>query len=306
MQISIIVPSFNGVSLLKQALPSIRTLADVLQEVSEIIIVDNGSSDGSVDLVSQAAEQDPRINLITLPENRGSTGAINAGAAAATGTHLLLLNNDCQIAADVLQQLIDRTQQVSDAAAVVADADADVSLTDADDALVDPDTALVAVQPVVQSPDGSIENAGFVMDKRIAKAEPITDLADPRLCDAALSRWDDHQELFFGLSATCLLIDRAVFVKIGGLDESFHSYLEDVDLSIRLARAGLRYAVVTSATVVHQHMATSTRMGRYKQTRDLLNWMRIITNHYSLMLMVRYVGPLLIERLRNLSGWLKG
>ncbi|MGB4870833.1 MAG: glycosyltransferase, partial [Candidatus Promineifilaceae bacterium] len=88
--ISIIIPHLNGRHHLDDCLKSLRrqTWRDF-----EALLVDNGSTDGTQDYV---AENYPEIKLIQLPENRGFTGACNAGWQAARGEIIILLNNDTE------------------------------------------------------------------------------------------------------------------------------------------------------------------------------------------------------------------
>jgi GT2 family glycosyltransferase len=88
-------------------------------------------------------------------------------------------------------------------------------------------------------------------------------------------------------------------------DESFHSYLEDVDLFIRLNKNGYHYSPLLSASCVHFHMSTSKKMGFYKEYHDFANWIRIIFKNYSISFIIKHFPWLLVERLKNLSGILK-
>lgn len=94
-------------------------------------------------------------------------------------------------------------------------------------------------------------------------------------------------------------------MKIGMWDESFHSYLEDVDLAIRLYKAGYKVAPCLDAEVTHEHMATSSKMGLYKEKQDVMNWWRLVFKHPDVFLRPSTIFPLLLERGRNMSGLLK-
>ncbi|WP_211746484.1 glycosyltransferase family 2 protein [Paenibacillus sp. Marseille-Q4541] len=86
---SIIIPSFNGVALLKQCISSIKQYTE---EPYEVIVVDNGSTDKTFDYCASQ-----KIRFISLPENRGFPAACNAGLRLARGDSLLLLNNDVTV-----------------------------------------------------------------------------------------------------------------------------------------------------------------------------------------------------------------
>ncbi|MFW5703427.1 MAG: glycosyltransferase family 2 protein [Patescibacteria group bacterium] len=279
MKLSVVIPTFNGKEQLQESLPIlISSLASILDESEfQVIVTDNASTDGTVEFLNSTY---PHITVLSLDTNTGFTGASNAGVRQAEGTYLLLLNNDCMVSADTLSYLIQ---------------------------YLDSNPSLSAVQPAVVSPEGTVENIGFILDIRIAKAVAVTDPAQLPSGEkkSPTMTWQPETTHFYGLSATCLLIRRTDLCAVGLLNESFHSYLEDVELMIRLAKAGKRYRGLPDVQVIHHHMATSSRMGSYKQQQDFKNWIRIILLHYRPMMLVRYAVPLAIERLRNLSGIIK-
>lgn len=88
--LSVIIPNWNGVSHLPTCLELLRK--QTYQQL-EVIVADNASTDGSQALIRA---QFPEARLIELPENRGFTGACNAGLRAANGDFLALLNNDTE------------------------------------------------------------------------------------------------------------------------------------------------------------------------------------------------------------------
>ncbi|MCX7996507.1 MAG: glycosyltransferase [Patescibacteria group bacterium] len=271
MNCDIIIPNFNGKELLQQHLPN---LLRSIPRSSRIFIhvVDNGSQDGSVLYLKSLETRYTNLEIHALGRNSGFSGACNWGASYSEGEVLVFLNNDCTLSYPVLEKLYSALSE-----------------------------SVVAVQPVILTASGNVENCGFLMDKRIARAKPVT---DPTQCEAyySFANWDSGLEIFYGITAACLAIRRDIFRKLGGFDESFHSYLEDIDLSIRIAKARLQYRVCTDATVVHQHLATSSKMGIYKQKRDFLNWIRIIYKHYSWTSILKNGIALSAERLRNLNG----
>src|SRR6056297_2781478 len=91
MIISIIIPNYNGLYYMKQFLPSILEQDSI---ENEIIIVDNGSDDGSVDWLKSLGEE---LILIELEKNYGFSKAINEGITKATGEYIVLLNNDIML-----------------------------------------------------------------------------------------------------------------------------------------------------------------------------------------------------------------
>jgi len=273
MDVSIVIPTLNGYSLLQKTL---RTIVDgkVKGLSFEVIVVDNGSTDQTLDLLKKDF---PDVVTVELLTNHGFTAAVNAGAVRAKGMYLLILNNDCIFSLKDLKKLISFLKK---------------------------NQSYIATQPVILTTQNIIEQIGYTVDLIKAKAHVIKNTSYD------FSQWNDQKDLFskgrmYGLSATCLLIQKDIFKKIGMLDESFHSYLEDVDLFIRLAKKGYAFAPCLEVTASHEHMATSKKMGNYKEKHDFSNWIRIIFKNYPLSFLLFHVPSLFIERLRNLSGLVK-
>src|SRR4051794_4629798 len=100
---SVVIPNWNGRDLLEKYLPSVIS-ATARHPGSEVIVVDNGSSDGSADFVLQHF---PEVRLLALPQNLGFGGGSNAGFRAAKNDIVVLLNSDMRVAPDFLQPLLD-------------------------------------------------------------------------------------------------------------------------------------------------------------------------------------------------------
>jgi GT2 family glycosyltransferase len=213
------------------------------------------------------------VNL-TSGGHYGFTRACNIGASTAKGDLILLLNDDCTLSPRTIRRLSATLQENPD---------------------------IVATQPVIYDPRGNVENIGFTIDIRIGKALPVTNPSFfCTICQAS------PVGSVYGLSATCLLIKKEAFVSLGMFDESFHSYLEDVDLALRMHKCRMRVMPCLDAQEVHEHMQTSKGMGNYKQKQDVKNWLRIVWKHRDVFLTSGSLLPILVERGRNLSGLLKG
>ena len=100
-KVSVIIPNYNGMQYVKRCLDSLmeQTLKDW-----EILFIDNGSADGSRELVEK---EYPLVRVIALPENLGFCGAVNIGIHAATAPYVVLLNNDTEAEPEFLQELYD-------------------------------------------------------------------------------------------------------------------------------------------------------------------------------------------------------
>lgn len=100
MEVSVVIPNFNGIAFLDSVLASLegQTMSNF-----EVILVDNGSTDGSCSFVTANY---PWVHLIELSENFGFCGAVNAGIRAAKAPYVLLLNNDTEVKEDFVEEML--------------------------------------------------------------------------------------------------------------------------------------------------------------------------------------------------------
>ena len=187
---------------------------------SEIIVVDNGSTDGSL---SWLAANYPGVRVVRLAENRGFAAGCNAGIAAASGSLIALLNNDAVADPRWLESLI-----------AVAEGR--------------PDVGMVASKMVLRHQPTVVDSTGICLD--------VTGVAwDRRVGQSADT--EDHLEEIFGPCAGAALYRRELFADVGGFDEDFFMYLEDVDLAWRARLAGWRCVYAPAAIVHHEHSASA-------------------------------------------------
>lgn len=147
----------------------------------------------------------------------------------------------------------------------------------------------IAVSPVLKKPNGNIENLGYKV-LPIGRVELITNVTRGELD---------------GLTAACLLIKKAAFLLVGGFDERFFAYLEDVDLFLKLKKRGKKFGICLEEEVIHNHMTTSSKMGNFKEMQDVKNWYLVIFNNWNAKTIIKHFPSILLERIRNLSGLVK-
>lgn len=156
-----------------------------------------------------------------------------------------------------------------------------------------PIASLGGINPIILAPTGSIESAGIVIERR-GKAIPLTTVhsSQPFQTDA--------------LNGACLFFPRSVIESVGVFDERFESYLEDIELSLRIRRAGLDLWVLPQLSIVHQgHATTVSLLGRRKAWLDTKNWWRIIFKYWIWQDWTTTGFSIVAERGRNLSGVMK-
>lgn len=154
------------------------------------------------------------------------------------------------------------------------------------------DRSVGSVNPIIFDTKNNIESAGIKILKR-GKAFPIVEIPEIKA------------QIVDATNAACVLYNRDALIKTGLFDEKFGSYLEDIDLSLRLLKNGYSNLVVNTVKVVHQKHQTSGSINFNKPYHDFKNWLYVIAKNWSITDVIKNFIPILIERGRNISGMLK-
>ena len=225
-----VIPNWNGEMFLSTCLSSLRRQT---YEDFETVLVDNGSSDGSVAFVE---ENFPEIRIVRLPENGGFTAAVNAGIRASEAEYVVLLNNDTEVEGRWLEALVRAADE-------------------------HPEVGLFASKLVDFRDRRMLDGAGDALRK--------TGLPY-RIGHGEIDRGQFEEEaLVFGACAAGALYRRRLFGEIGLFDADFFSNCEDGDLSFRAQLAGYRCLYVPGSVIYHigsastggKRSATNTRLG---------------------------------------------
>ena len=189
----------------------------------EIIVVDNGSTDGSVEFLRS---RHPGIKVIALPENRRFTGGNNAGVLAAQHDIVVFLNNDMQVESGFIRPLLDGFRDES--------------------------VFSVSCQVFFQDRTRRREETGKT---RVRWRTGFLEAAhDP------INEVDGHAKytpIFWGGGGSCAF-DRRKFLALGGLDTLYDPfYLEDTDLSYQAWKRGWRNLLAVESVVIHKHRGTN-------------------------------------------------
>ncbi len=224
--VSVIIPSWNRRDLLAACL---RALFAQTWEPFEAIVVDNGSTDGSADLVAE--EWGGRVRLIRNARNEGYARAVNQGIRAARGAFIATLNNDAVPDPGWLAALMEAAGRDPRAGMVAC------KIVRFEDPRILDGTGLLIY------PDGSSRARGRLEEDR-GQYDALPEALLPSGC-AALYR-------------------RAMLDEVGLHDESFFAYCEDTDLGLRARLAGWTCAFAPKATVRHHYSASS---GHYSEMK---------------------------------------
>lgn len=212
MRASVILVNYNGRSHLERCLPSVLS---TLTPEDELLVVDNGSTDGSADWVEKTF---PSVRLIRAPINGGFGYGCNLGAHYARGHYLIFLNPDTTVAPGWLDALV-------------------APLADPQVALVTPCILWMGAPERVNAAGNEVHPTGLAFCRGLGM--PATALSEP--------------EEVAAISGAAFGIRRELWEALGGMDETFFLYVEDTDLSWRAWLAGYRCLYVPTPTVSHDY-----------------------------------------------------
>ncbi len=231
--VSIVIVSYNTRDLLVRCLHSV---ADSARDVSiEIIVVDNASADGSAEAARSAT---PHAQVLAQATNTGFAAACNVGVAAASGTHVLLLNPDTEMRSGCIEALLDCLNRHPDAGIIGG-------RTVHEDGTLDPHSCWA--QPSLWSL--------VCFATGLSAVFPSTRAFDPE----SLGSWGRDTEREVGVVTGCLLLcPRTVWDRIGGMPEVYFVYGEDVEFSYRARELGYRPRITPDAEIVHVRGAASS------------------------------------------------
>ncbi|MBP6015975.1 MAG: glycosyltransferase family 2 protein [Candidatus Promineofilum sp.] len=280
--LSIIIVNWNVRDLLRNCLHSIDAGRGTLSV--EVIVVDSASADDSVAMVR---DEFPWVSLIPCAENVGFPRGNNLGLAEALGTYLLLLNPDTVILADVLPKMVAFLQACPDVG---------------------------ALGPQLLNTDGSIQSSrrrfptaatGFLESTWLEGLAPgvlrryyALDLPDDATADVD---W---------LTGACIMVPRTVYEEIGGLDEGYYMYSEELDWCRRIKAAGRRVVYYPAAQVIH-HIGKSSEQAvtarHINFQRAKLRYFRkyhgrVLAGALRAFLLAHYAWQLALEGVKGLLG----
>ncbi len=245
-KVAVVILNFNGKNFLQQFLPSILNYS----KEAEIIVADNGSTDGSADFVKN---EFPQVRLIGLSENKGFCGGYNTVLKQIQATYYVLLNSDVEVTPNWLEPVID---------------------------LMDSDITIAAAQPKILSyrAKTKFEYAG-------AAGGQIDTLGYP-FCRGRLfdSIEEDHGQYsdtvkIFWASGACLFVRSDRFHEMHGLDEDFFAHMEEIDLCWKLTRAGHKILYQGKSTVYHVGGGTLSASNPRKTYLNFRNGLSLLLKH---------------------------
>ena len=259
--LSIIIVSFNTRDLTRQCLQSIYKNTDRIR--FEIWVIDNGSSDGSAEMIER---EFPDVNLIRNKNNRGLAAATNQGLEKSEGRYVLTLNSDTVILPDTFEKLV---------------------------RFMDLHPEAGAATPRLVLEDGS-PHSNFIGKLPTLKSDLLGVLCRTRLANklqgllsnACYGNWTDYsrtQEVPFILWGTCFVVRRDVLKTVGLQDPRFFVYSEDWDWALRIVKSGWKLYYVADATIIHFGGLSTKQSSGKMNAQFWKSRCRVLQKHSGLM-----------------------
>lgn len=221
--VSFVICNYDGRDYLQALFESLRAL-DYPRELIECIVVDNGSSDSSPEFIQQNL---PEVKLIRNSQNLGFARACDQGAEAARGEWLAFVNNDMRLDPGWLRRLFAALGKCGD------------------DVVCGGGKILSWDGRKVDFIGGTLTFYGHAFQREFGEDVPTVSADAP-------------EEILFACGGS-MLIRRDVFIEVGGFDEDYFAYFEDVDLGWRLWLMGYKVIFVPQAISYHHHFGTTKR-----------------------------------------------
>jgi len=270
---SVIIPNLNGQLFLATCLNSILgSLQEANINTFEIILVDNASTDNSINLFCQTI-QNQQSSIIFNKTNHGFAKAINQGIKKAKYDYIVVCNNDIKLHKNWFKYIQKK----------------------------------ITIKPnystyfgLVLNQDGTkIESIGLKYFWRGKATNTGNGLATK--IDHKWNPIIGKSRKIWGASASLVVYKKEIIQKIGGFDNDFFAYEEDVDLSFRLNRSGFKTLLIPKAISYHIGGATSGKMGNLRVEMDTKNWFYIIIKNYPLKKIFTHLPSIITERFKNLK-----
>lgn len=227
-RVTVVVLNYNGLRHLEDCFTSLLSL-DYPKDRLELMLVDNGSSDGSLGFMR---ERFPSVRLVETGSNLGFAAGNNYGAERAAGEYVAFLNNDTRVEPNWLSELVGNLR-----------ADEEQGVVCASSLMLDWEGKKIDFY------SGSVNFHGFGFQPSYGL--PVGAVHP------------ESRELLFACGGS-MLIRREVFLQVGGFDPDYFAFFEDVDLGWRLWLLGYRITLTPTAITYHRHHGTASGMGNHR------------------------------------------
>ena len=245
-QVAVVILNYNGEELLRKFLPSVLKF----NGDAKIIVADNNSSDGSIDILTK---EFPLVEVIRISSNLGFCGGYNYALSKVEAKYYVLLNSDVEVTENWIEPVI---------------------------SIFEKDKSIGAAQPKIlsHSDKSSFEYAGA--------AGGFIDILGYPFCRGRIfnslekdnQQYNDAVPIFWATGA-CLFVRADLFKKMGGFDEDFFAHMEEIDLCWKLNRAGYSIFYQGASTVYHVGGGTLSATNPKKTYLNFRNALSLIFKH---------------------------
>lgn len=245
-KITVVIPNCNGIGFLKECLDSVLEQAADTPEY-EVLVVDNGSADGSLELLQKSY---PQVHVEALPENTGFCHAVNIGLRLSSSPYVILLNNDTKVKSEFIKNLCYAIENKPDAFSVSA-------------------KMLMWDNPELLD-DAGDRYCVFGWAYARGKGKPAEQYSVP--CE------------IFAACAGAAIYRKSIFEEIGYFDEEHFAYMEDLDMGYRARIYGYRSYYEPGAEVIHYGSASSgSRYNKWKTSLASANNVYVVGKNMPLL-----------------------
>jgi len=245
--VSVIIPNFDGKYLLNDCLGSLK-----LQSFKdlEIILVDNASTDNSIEYVEKKF---PKVKIIRLNKNYGFAKAINTGIKIIKTKYAVFLNNDTQVGKDWLKSLVDCADNHPEVISVNSKL------------LNFYHKKIIDGMGILTNEVGQARSIGFGEEDR--------------------GQYDKEQYIF-GATGGASLFRREEFIKVGLFDENYFMYSEEVDFAFRAQFLGYKSIYCPKAIVYHKHKATAKKFPQHLEYWQFRNMTQTLIKDFPISILL--------------------
>ncbi len=272
--LSIVIVNWNTRALLAQCL---RSAYDTTGDLDfEVIVVDNGSADSSVEMVRRDF---PQAQIIANSENAGFARANNQALTTSQGRYLLLLNSDAALLPGTLSHMV----QFMDA---------------------QPATGIVG--PQVLNPDGSFQSSYMDFPNLLSELLLMTKLSRivyGRYFPSHSPQQSQETRSVNWMQGACIMIRRETLDEIGGLDETFFMYSEEVDWCWRARQAGWAVYYLPEAKVLHWGGQSSSKAPVKRRSLVYKSKLLFLDKHYGPTTALLFKWALLVTSILKMGFW---
>ncbi|MDP8205818.1 MAG: glycosyltransferase [Candidatus Electryonea clarkiae] len=288
IDLSIIIVSYNVKHFLQRTLESVFCAQGELK--LEVFVVDNASEDGSVEMVRSLF---PEVNVIDTGANLGFAKANNIALKQAAGKFLMLLNPDCILQEDTLKVLLDFLKEHQEAGAVgpkMLNRDGTFQITSKRGI-----PTIWASFCKLSGISSVFPNSRFFNRYELGHLDP-----------------DEINQIEI-LTGAAIMIRREVYEQVGGLDEDYFMYGEDIDWCYEIIKAGWKIYYVPATKIVH-YKGESTRGNHFDREKHFYNAMRLFNRKHShigifsriIIEFGIFIGEMAARLKKNSNIWLPG